>query len=112
MEERGGGCAIVQVFWFGYIPSSIREAVSNAGIHRGVAAIPGPKPMELSYQVLQLLIFILEGAVLEADCLGFDLLCGAVRCFIFRVKVVRGSRAAAILLSVLIVRDFACPIML
>jgi hypothetical protein len=109
LEVGGGRHAVSLVFQLWDVPGGVRKAVSETGIYCGIGAIPCSEPMELCDQVFKLLVFILERAVLEADWFGFDFRCGAVRCFVFRVRVVRGS---GVVFCMLVVGELAFPFVL
>ena len=106
VEIGGGGHAVSLVLWLWDVPGGIRKAVSETGIYHGISAIPCPEPMELCDQVFKLLVFILKRVVLEANCFGLNFLCRAAQCFIFRVRVIRGSR---VVFCTLIVGDLTFP---
>ncbi len=76
------------VLGLGYVSGGVREMMGEASIPGHVGTVPNIQPMQIPNQVLQLLVLVLTQAVFEAHGFGFDFLCGAARCFVFRVEVI------------------------
>ena len=88
MEEGGRGHGRLLVLRLGHVSSGIREMIGKVSIPSHVGTVLYVQPMQLPDQVLQLPVLILMRAVLKVYGFGFNLLRGAVWCFIFRVEVV------------------------
>jgi len=84
----GGGCCHLSVLGFGHNPGSVREVMSKASVSCGVGTIPSVQAMELSYQLLQFLVFTFAQVVLESNSLGFDFLGRSVWSFTFFLGVI------------------------